>query len=522
MSHLSTRILPILILATSPEALAQTESSTTGALVGFVRYEGPPPPRATIHAHVNPEVCGADHAMEREDLLVSPDGGLANVVIVVEAPEGKKVTPKVAHLDQKNCMFAPHLQTVRAGTVLEISNGDRVIHNVHATSRGRTVFNLAMPRRGVRLRRTLETPGLITFRCDSGHDWMASYVVVVPHDLHGVSDATGRFTIPGLPPGTHAVRAWHELLGPLSGSVQVEAGQVARLELTYRRSADLESEGGRDRAAEANQSDKRLTELAGTLSGELQAAKNAIENLKLELAKERKEAVAAHARPLYLQHCAVCHGSDGDGRGPGARFISIMPRDFTRGEYKFRLTPSGAPPRVEDLYRTISLGVAGTEMPPWREVLTEGQRRLLAEYVMGFAEIDEESREEPIAIGDPPPSTPETVARGKQLFEELQCGQCHGTGGRGDGPSVATMVDGWGKPIRPANLTLPYFKGGRGPKVIYRTIVTGLSGSPMPSFADLLPEEDRWALVHFVLSLTEEPGPLDYLFGDPAGRIRVP
>ena len=239
-------------------AWAQVETSTTGGLVGVVRYEGPPPPQANIHAHVNPEVCGADHPMVREDLLVSAEGGLANVAIVIEAAPVTGPTKAVAHLDQLNCMFGPHLQTVRAGTTLEISNGDKVIHNVHATSRGRTVFNLAMPRRGVRLRRPLDNPGLITFRCDSGHDWRAAYVLVVPHNLHGVSDRDGRFKIDGLPPGQHQVRAWHELLGQMSGTVQVEAGQPARLPLTYRRAADLQSEPGGDRAAERGQTDSKL------------------------------------------------------------------------------------------------------------------------------------------------------------------------------------------------------------------------------------------------------------------------
>ena len=507
-----------LVLMLPSSVSAQT--STVAAVVGSVRYDGVPPARATITPHVNKNICGARDPMVREDLLVGSGGGLKNVAILLDGDGLTGRTTKIAKLDQKNCTFVPHVQTLTAGSTLEIGNDDRVIHNVHAMSKGRTVFNLAMPRRGVRLRRKLPTPGVVSMMCDSGHTWMSAHVVVVPHDYHAVTDATGRFAIRGVPAGSYKVRAWHEVLGLLEGEVTVGEGQVSRVELTYRPAAEI-SPG--KAAADRAEVTSKLQELESSLAAELEETKAALAATQELLALEKKRALEAKARPLYLQHCATCHGARGNGKGPSAQYLATMPRDFTRGEYKFRMTPSGAPPRVIDIYRTISLGVVGTEMPPWRETLTKSQRRMLAEYVLTFAEFDEEDREDPISIEkEPPKPTEETIARGKVLYGELQCGQCHGPEGRGDGPSVATMKDAWGNPIRPADLTKAYFKGGRGTRVVYRTIVTGLSGSPMPSFGDLLEEEDRWALAHYVLSLSEGRGFFEYLFLDGAGRLTTP
>ena len=98
------------------------------------------------------------------------------------------------------------------------------------------------------------------------------------------------------------------------------------------------------------------------------------------------------------------------------------------------------------------------------------------------------------------PATSERVARGKELFFKNKCNDCHGDGGKGDGRLADSLIDAWRHAVFVHDITNPnHFKSGRQPEDIYRTISTGLDGTPMESYAHL-PESDRWALAHFVRS----------------------
>jgi cytochrome c oxidase cbb3-type subunit I/II len=164
--------------------------------------------------------------------------------------------------------------------------------------------------------------------------------------------------------------------------------------------------------------------------------------------------------------------------------------------------------------------VRGTPMPTWHE-LPEKDRLAVIEYVKYKLAIDtadpqkpvsffeEDEPQPPVEIGTPPKPTPELLAKGKQLWTEVKCAQCHGDQGKGNGPSAGELKDDWGFPIRPADLTTGLFKSGPGVKDIFRTISTGLNGTPMPSFSGVLADEqDRWALAYFILSLSAYKDPL--------------
>ena len=72
-------------------------------------------------------------------------------------------------------------------------------------------------------------------------------------------------------------------------------------------------------------------------------------------------------------------------------------------------------------------------------------------------------------------------------------------------PSAAGLTDDWGNPIQPADFTTGIFKVGPRPEDIYRTFMTGLNGTPMPSYDAILPtEQDRWALAYYILSLSAD------------------
>ncbi len=231
----------------------------------------------------------------------------------------------------------------------------------------------------------------------------------------------------------------------------------------------------------------------------------------------RDLALEAEGRRVYRKACLGCHGERGDGNGPGARMLDPGPRNFVAGVYKFRSTSSGSLPLVEDVERTIAEGVRGTTMPAWKSHLSRRERHAVAEYVLGFS--DRFGQEIPERLVPPeaelkvPAPTPALIEQGRGIYLRLQCARCHGEHGRGNGPAARDLTDEEGRPQRPLDFTVGIYKGGGRPVDVYRTFVTGL-GSTMPSFAEALPSEDeRWALVHYVRSLSRKKGVLEYLFG---------
>lgn len=214
--------------------------------------------------------------------------------------------------------------------------------------------------------------------------------------------------------------------------------------------------------------------------------------------------VVEKGREVYEVNCAVCHGQNGDGNGMAAHMFQIKPRDFTKGIFKFRSTSFGSLPTDEDLFRIISRGVRRTAMVA-QDDLSEEDRRAVVQYVKTFSPRFQKDRpESPMPIPKAPPRTKGLVAKGREIYQKAECGECHGRGARGDGPSAGQLKDEWGNPIRPADLTRRPFKGGSTPRDLFRTMVTGLGGTPMPSYRDALTDEELWALVYYVLSLSKD------------------
>jgi cytochrome c oxidase cbb3-type subunit 2 len=204
---------------------------------------------------------------------------------------------------------------------------------------------------------------------------------------------------------------------------------------------------------------------------------------------------------IYREDCAACHGEKGDGKGPEAHKFTTKPRDFTRGIYKFRSTPSGSLPTDEDIFRSIARGVRGTGMLAQLQ-LSAKERWAVTEYLKNFSSrFSDEQSPKPISIPPKPSSSPQLIAVGRSTYTESGCAQCHGVDGRGNGSSAKDLKDDWGNPISPADLTLKPFKSGPDPEDLYRTISTGLNGTPMPSYADALKPDERWALVLYIFSI---------------------
>ncbi len=216
-------------------------------------------------------------------------------------------------------------------------------------------------------------------------------------------------------------------------------------------------------------------------------------------------------RAAYERWCAGCHGVEGRGDGPAAATMLPRPRDFTTGLYQIRTTPSGALPTDADILRVIDEGMPGTAMPGWRDQLSQEAREALVDYLKTFSRFFEDGEApEPVEIGSPAGGGEEALAEGREVYQRIECWKCHGQAGRGDGQSAPTLEDEAGLPIRAADLTEGWsFNGGSSVEAIYTRLRTGLDGTPMPSFSDLVEadvvtDEQLWRLAAYVASLSPE------------------
>jgi cytochrome c oxidase cbb3-type subunit 2 len=226
---------------------------------------------------------------------------------------------------------------------------------------------------------------------------------------------------------------------------------------------------------------------------------------------------------IYVENCAACHGEKGDGKGPEADRLKTKPRDFTTGKYKFRSTPSGSLPLDEDIFRTISRGVRTTSMLAQLH-LSEQERWVVTEYLKTFSpRFKTEKSVEPLAIPARLSFNSQLIALGKAKYEEAGCGSCHGPDGKGEGVLSKELKDDSGNHISPTDLTLKPFKSGPNPEDLFRTLSTGLNGTPMPSYTEALSAKDRWALVAYIMSIAtrERPRGMMGLIGEEVQGMRI-
>jgi cytochrome c oxidase cbb3-type subunit I/II len=222
--------------------------------------------------------------------------------------------------------------------------------------------------------------------------------------------------------------------------------------------------------------------------------------------EEPGTADVATGKMIYKMTCIHCHGSKGRGDGAAAIFIGPYshprPNDFTAGIFKFRSTESGQLPMLKDLIRTIREGIPGI-MPSFRNLGGERLRQVALYVSKEFIKQELPTKTTITYIEHVGPYTysVESVRRGKELYTRLGCAACHGVDGLGTG---ITLQDVRGLSIEPVDLTRQEtFGNGTSHEDIYRTIMTGLDGTPMPGFSGQFKgkEDNAWDLVHYILSL---------------------
>lgn len=232
---------------------------------------------------------------------------------------------------------------------------------------------------------------------------------------------------------------------------------------------------------------------------------------------------AESGRAIYDRWCAECHGVEGAGDGPAADHMLPRPRDFVQARYQVRTTGPGELPTDADIMHILEEGMPGTAMPAWPN-LSERERRDVVAYLKTFSRFFENADPQPLDFVSDPGAGEEALASGREVYQELECWKCHGESGRGSGQSTPTLEDWRDFPIRAADLTEPWnFNGGAGPEAVYRRMMTGLDGTPMPAYSDavasdVVTPEELWHLAHYVESLapTLQPRASDLIS---AGRV---
>ena len=213
------------------------DPAQVGKIVGVVRFDGEPPARKQL------DISGTAGCPEHpepvfDESAVVADGKLANVFVwIKDGLEGWDVPPAGAEkrsMDQRGCLYAPHVLGMRAGEKLSIANSDEnTTHNVNIRSRTNDAMNPVQPPKGAPIEWSPTKKELgVAFECNL-HPWMKAWVCVVDHPWFAVSGADGAFEIPGVPPGEYVVEAWHEKLGKKTAVVTVSAGGSADAALTF-------------------------------------------------------------------------------------------------------------------------------------------------------------------------------------------------------------------------------------------------------------------------------------------------
>ena len=151
-------------------------------------------------------------------------GGFASVV-TLEPSERADLAPPTdrAWVGQYGTEFSPPVLVARVGQVIEFSNDEDVVHNVHAIDgggSGETAFNVTTFK-GTPYLHTFEAAGVYRLSCGV-HPAMLSYVVITPSPYAVLADDSGDFRLDDVPPGAYDLVVWNaDLPAPVRHSVEI-------------------------------------------------------------------------------------------------------------------------------------------------------------------------------------------------------------------------------------------------------------------------------------------------------------
>ncbi len=233
-----TMISLVLLTGNSGDVFAGYEGgdvSNGGTITGTVKLSGAAPAAKALKVDKDQATCGHDD-LPSEALMVSGDSLIQNAVVsIVKIAKGKKFEGGTPSIDQKGCVFVPHIAMIPQGGSIDLLNSDDVMHNLHSWSMKNTAFNEGVAAHG-NISKTFEFPETVKVTCDV-HKWMTSWLIVQENPYYALTDANGNYKLEGVPAGTYTVRAWQESLGKATQEVTVAAGGEAKADFGLEKKA---------------------------------------------------------------------------------------------------------------------------------------------------------------------------------------------------------------------------------------------------------------------------------------------
>ncbi len=224
---MKNRILIFLFLSAVIPTISTAQ--TTSVIRGAIRYDGPDV-EPVFHS-VSDEFSSCDSEIPDETLIVDGESsGLKNAIVYLEGIDVTQTwrTEDVVVLDQKGCVFDPHVVILPVGQALKVRNSDGILHNFHTAPENNRPVNLAMPKTMNEMEvagRRFRFPDFTRVSCDI-HNWMSAVIVVAAHPYYAVTDENGEFTLKDVPPGTYELVVWHESLEGESKPITVGPGET--------------------------------------------------------------------------------------------------------------------------------------------------------------------------------------------------------------------------------------------------------------------------------------------------------
>ncbi len=213
-------------------------TASAGTVSGKINFSGAKPAATKLMMNADAR-CVKMHAGKNvmsELIFVNANNTLQNVFVYVKKGlEGKKfpLPSEKRKLDQKGCMYNPHIFGVMTNQPIEITNSDATLHNIHALPKNSKQFNIAQPKQNMKMTQKFDkSEVMVKIKCEV-HNWMASYVGVLDHPFYGVSNNQGNFTIKDLPAGTYELEAWHEKFGTQTMSVTIGASDTKTADFSF-------------------------------------------------------------------------------------------------------------------------------------------------------------------------------------------------------------------------------------------------------------------------------------------------
>ena len=208
-----------------------------GSITGTITFEGKAPKMKPLRLDADP-ICVANNeiAPKKEWLILDENKGVKNVLVFVTEGLNIDYSPpeEPVVIDQKGCIYSPHVLGIMAGQKLDILNNDGTLHNIHALPKVNKEFNKAQPRSRKKLSVKFEKPEApFKVKCDV-HPWMGAYIGVFDHPCFAVSGDDGTYIISDLKPGEYVIEAWHEKLGSQTANVTV-SDSAAHQDFTFKK-----------------------------------------------------------------------------------------------------------------------------------------------------------------------------------------------------------------------------------------------------------------------------------------------